>query len=61
MNSEYEVRVLDVDVDDFIKQIKKLGAIYVNKYEQKRYIYDFNSKIDNKWIRLRTGLKQLLL
>ena len=48
MNSEYEVRVLDIDVDDFIKQIVKLGAIYVNKYEQKRYIYDFNPKIDNK-------------
>ncbi len=61
MNSEYEVRVLDVDVDDFIKQIKKLGAIYVNKYEQKRYIYDFNPKIDNKWIRLRTdGFKTTL-
>lgn len=61
MNSEYEVRVLDVDVDDFIKQIEKLGAIYVNKYEQKRYIYDFNPKIDNKWIRLRTdGFKTTL-
>ena len=54
MNSEYEVRVLDIDVDGFIKQIVKLGAIYINKYEQKRYIYDFNPKIDNKWIRLRT-------
>lgn len=54
MNSEYEVRVLDIDVYSFIKQIEKLGAIYVNKYEQKRYIYDFNPKIDNKWIRLRT-------
>lgn len=36
MNSEYEVRVLDIDVDSFIKQIEKLGAIYVNKYEQKK-------------------------
>lgn len=61
MNSEYEVRVLDIDVDSFIKQIEKLGAIYVNKYEQKRYIYDFNPKIDNKWIRLRTdGFKTTL-
>ena len=61
MNSEYEVWVLDIDVDGFIKQIEKLGAIYVNKYEQKRYIYDFNPKIDNKWIRLRTdGFKTTL-
>lgn len=61
MNSEYEVRVLDIDVDSFIEQIEKLGAIYVNKYEQKRYIYDFNPKIDNKWIRLRTdGFKTTL-
>ena len=61
MNSEYEVRVLDIDVDGFIKQIVKSGAIYVNEYEQKRYIYDFNPKIDNKWIRLRTdGFKTTL-
>lgn len=61
MNSEYEVRVLDIDVDSFIKQIVKLGAIYVNRYEQKRYIYDFNPRIDNKWIRLRTdGFKTTL-
>lgn len=61
MNSEYEVRVLDIDVDSFIEQIEKLGAIYVNQYEQKRYIYDFNPKIDNKWIRLRTdGFKTTL-
>ncbi|MBQ9266984.1 MAG: CYTH domain-containing protein [Clostridia bacterium] len=61
MKSEYEVRVLDIDSEKFINEIESLGATFVNKYEQKRYIYDFNPKIDNKWIRLRTdGLKTTL-
>ncbi len=61
MDSEFEVRKLDVDKDKFISQIESLGATFVNDYFQKRYIYDFNPKIDNKWIRLRTdGFKTTL-
>ncbi|MBQ9313745.1 MAG: CYTH domain-containing protein [Clostridia bacterium] len=61
MTSEYEVRLLDIDKEKFIKKIESLGAKYINKYDQKRYIYDFNPKVDNKWIRLRTdGYKTTL-
>lgn len=61
MNSEFEVRKLDIDKEKFITQIESLGATFVNDYFQKRYIYDFNPKIDNKWIRLRTdGFKTTL-
>ncbi len=61
MNSEYEVRMLNIDTDKFIEKIESLSAIYVNQYFQKRYIYDFNPKIENKWIRLRTdGYKTTL-
>ena len=61
MNSEFEVRKLDIDKEQFIEKIKSLGATFVNDYYQKRYIYDFNPKIDNKWIRLRTdGFKTTL-
>ena len=61
MNSEFEVRKLDIDKEKFIEKIKSLGATFVNDYFQKRYIYDFNPKIDNKWIRLRTdGFKTTL-
>ena len=61
MDSEYEVRKLNIDKDNFISQIEALGATFVNNYFQKRYIYDFNPKVENKWIRLRTdGFKTTL-
>ncbi len=61
MDSEFEVRKLNIDKVKFISQIESLGATFVNDYFQKRYIYDFNPKIDNKWIRLRTdGFKTTL-
>ena len=61
MNSEFEVRVLDINKDEFINKIESSGAKFVNKYDQVRYVYDFNPKIENKWIRLRTdGFKTTL-
>lgn len=61
MKSEYEVRLLDIDVEKFVSNLDKCGAKFVNKYNQKRYVYDFNPKIENKWIRLRTdGYKTTL-
>lgn len=61
MNSEYEVRLLDINKEDFINKIESLNAQFINKYDQVRYVYDFNPKIENKWIRLRTdGFKTTL-
>lgn len=61
LKSEYEVRLLDIDEKNFIQKIESFGAEFVNKYDQIRYVYDFNPKIDNKWIRLRTdGFKTTL-
>ena len=55
MRSEYEIRFLDVDKDEFIKKLSLVDAEFVGDWLQKRYIYDFNPKVDNKWIRLRTN------
>jgi adenylate cyclase class 2 len=61
MDSEYEVRVLDINVDEFTKKIESLGASFINNFNQKRYVYDFNPVIKGKWIRLRTdGFKTTL-
>lgn len=61
LKSEYEVRLLDIDEKNFIQKIESFGAKFVNKYDQIRYVYDFNPKIENKWIRLRTdGFKTTL-
>ncbi|MBO5143223.1 MAG: CYTH domain-containing protein [Clostridia bacterium] len=61
MNSEYEVRLLDINQEEFINKIESVGAKFINKYDQVRYVYDFNPKIENKWMRLRTdGFKTTL-
>lgn len=61
MYNEYELRVLNINKEKFIRDIEKLGAEFIKNYEQKRYVYDFNPIDENKWIRLRTdGIKTTL-
>jgi len=61
MYNEYELRVLNIDKEKFIENIERYGAKFVNNYEQKRYVYDFNPIDENRWIRLRTdGIKTTL-
>ena len=55
MNTEYEVRVLEVNVDDVRQKLEELKANFEWDYIQRRYVYDFIPKQDNKWIRLRTN------
>ena len=37
------------------EKLNELGAVLVEDVFQKRYVYDFNPKNPNKWIRLRTN------
>jgi len=55
MNTEYEVRVLEIDALKIEKQLEALGAVLQWDHLQKRYVYDFIPKIEGKWIRLRTN------
>ncbi len=55
MHTEYEVRILEIDRKDFEKRLKKLHADFCWDHVQKRYVYDFHPKEENKWIRLRTN------
>lgn len=55
MEKEIEVRILDIDKEKFIKNITTLGAEKKLESLQKRYVYDFNPALPNKWIRLRTN------
>ena len=61
MNTEYEIRILEVDVDKILKKLKKLDATKVGEWEQRRYVYDFIPKRENQWIRLRTNGKETTL
>lgn len=61
MHIEYECRVLEINKEEFITKLEKLGAIKVGEYFQKRFVYDFNPIVSNKWIRLRTNGKRTTL
>ena len=61
MKTEYEIRVLEIDHDNIVKQLEKLGAKKVFEAMQERKIYDFNPVRTGSWIRLRTnGIKTTL-
>lgn len=55
MNTEYEIRILEVDVEKITHKLETLGAEKVGDWFQKRYVYDFTPKRENQWIRLRTN------
>ncbi len=55
MYTEYEVRVLEIDVDEVKKKLEEIGAILEWDRLQRRYVYDFIPKVDGKWLRLRTN------
>lgn len=55
MHTEYEVRILNINEKEMIKKLQELNAELQGDYIQKRYVYDFIPKVENKWIRLRTN------
>lgn len=55
MNTEYELRVLEIDKGKMIKKLQVLGAIKKGEYHQRRYVYDLRPAENGKWIRLRTN------
>ena len=57
MQTEFELRILDVDIDAIKKKLDAIGAKKIAEREMRRYVYDFNDDPD-AWIRLRdTGEK----
>ena len=61
MKTEYEIRILEIDIDRVTNTLELLGAKKVGEYFQKRYVYDLNPVQNGKWIRLRTnGIKTTL-
>ena len=55
MNTEVEVRILNIDKKDLINKLEKLGAKFIGDWLQIRYVYDFKPIDKNRWIRLRTN------
>ena len=61
MHTEYEVRILEIDVEKLISKLEELHAKKDWDLLQKRYVYDFIPKVSGKWIRLRTNGKKTTL
>ena len=57
MKTEYEIRVLEINKEEMVKRLEKLGAILKGNFKQKRYVYDLKPAENGKWIRLRTNGK----
>lgn len=54
MHTEYEVRILEINKEELIEKLNKLGAKKIDEFDYKRRVYNFNPAVDYKWIRLRT-------
>lgn len=61
MKIEYELKILNIDVEKLVKKLDEIGAVKIGEYEQKRYVYDFNPVQKGKWVRLRTNGKKTTL
>ena len=55
MHTEIEVRILEINIDNIIDKLEKLGAKRVGDWNYRRYVYDVKPKEEGKWIRLRTN------
>lgn len=61
METEIEVKILDVNVLEIKERLKVLGAKFISERNMKRKVYDFNPPKDNSWIRLRDNGKSVTL
>ena len=55
MNTEIEVRILDIDKDNLISKLEANNAEFIGDWLQVRYVYDFKPVDPHRWIRLRTN------
>jgi len=54
METEFETKILDVDVALMKQLLEEIGATFVKEKFQQRYVYDFTPVNPNSWVRLRT-------
>lgn len=59
-NQEFEVKVLDIDVDEIVSKLRELGAEETEEVLMRRYVFDFNPE-ERRFIRLRDNGKKVTL
>ena len=55
MKTEFEVKILDINVEKIISKLNVLGAKKMGERIQRRFVYDLKPKKENCWVRLRTN------
>ena len=53
MNTEFEIRVLNVDVDKVMHTLEEMGAKKIGDYFQKRYVYNIIPDETDRFVRVR--------
>jgi len=61
METEFEVRILEIKPEKIIKKLEKIGAKKIIERNMKRYVYDFTPKQAGSWIRLRDDGQKITL
>ncbi len=61
MQTEFEVKILDVNVDEIKTKLNSLGAKFIKEKFQRRLTYDFTPIKEGSWVRLRTDGKKTTL
>lgn len=53
MEQEFETQVPDIDIDEIVSKLRKLGAKEEPEALQKRWVFNINKRGHSEWIRLR--------
>jgi adenylate cyclase class 2 len=61
MNTEFELKILEIDIDSIISKLNSLGAKNLGEKNLRRFVYDMIPKKENSWLRLRTDGKKTTL
>ena len=61
MKSEYEIKILEINVEKIQKKLSDLNAERIGEKNMRRFVYDFNPIKENSWIRLRDTGKKITL
>ena len=61
MKTEYESKILNINVEDIKDRLEKLGAKKYLERSMRRYVYDINPENKKSWIRLRDDDEKITL
>ncbi len=61
MKTEYECRILDIEVEEIRKKLESIGAKKVKERSMRRYVYDIDPNRKGFWIRLRDNGEKITL